>query len=296
MKLEPRYIKREVIRFLTFLIVFHLLGSLSLSHAKENIKPKKEDYNVLLIIIDTLRPDHLGCYGYPKDTSLTIDKIAKDSVLFENAFSNAGYTLPSTMSILTSLYPSSHGMKVIYKDKLSPRVQTMAEILQAYEYQTAWFSLLKEPHLDIDIGFGRGFQDKVELSLQFEGREKLLDWLKTNQEKKFFLAVDARQVHDHLWLQQSKALKGVSEQNAKEMYDEINGQEKFYYNKLREFVRSRIPPFDDPMLIADNPELFNGIYIAGKVEQIKALVGAQQWDAITGNFYGAWPYKKVKRR
>ena len=73
----------------------------------ENAKPPK---GIILISLDTLRADHLGTYGYHRNTSPYIDAFAKESVVFENAVVQSPWTLPSHMSIMTSLYPSSHGV------------------------------------------------------------------------------------------------------------------------------------------------------------------------------------------
>ncbi len=67
--------------------------------------------NVILISIDTLRPDHLGCYGYERPTSPTLDNIAADGIVFEDCSSTAPWTLPGHASMLTGLYPSTHGVK-----------------------------------------------------------------------------------------------------------------------------------------------------------------------------------------
>jgi arylsulfatase A-like enzyme len=64
--------------------------------------------SVLLVSIDSLRPDHLGCYGYLKNTSPNIDKLAKKGVVFTQAIAQGSWTLPSTASIVTSSYPSTH--------------------------------------------------------------------------------------------------------------------------------------------------------------------------------------------
>ena len=69
-----------------------------------------QGYNVILIGIDTLRADHLGIYGYERNTSPTIDQFAKESVVFGNCFSQAPLTSPSFMSMMTSLYPTYHGV------------------------------------------------------------------------------------------------------------------------------------------------------------------------------------------
>ena len=61
---------------------------------------------VILFLADTLRADHLGCYGYPKDTSPAIDALAADGVLFEQCQAQSSWTKPATASILTGLLPS----------------------------------------------------------------------------------------------------------------------------------------------------------------------------------------------
>ncbi len=242
----------------------------------------RRDCNVVLVIIDNLRSDHLGCYGYTHKISPAIDAIAGNSVLFENAFSQAPYTLPSVMSILTSVYPSSHGMFFVYKDKLSPRVQTMAEIFSAYGYRTAWFSQLKTPHLDIDIGFGRGFQDKVQLDVDFQGRRELLSWIEQNQKNKFFLAMDIRRVHDYFHFIQPPG----SEQEV----------EKEFYFKLLKLALDKNPPFSEPGVISHHQELFNGVYSIEKPDQIKQLLPADkrpQLENIRDGLFSAWVRKEA---
>jgi arylsulfatase A-like enzyme len=66
--------------------------------------------NILLILNDALRPDHLGCYGYHKDTSPTIDSIAGEGVLFENVISTASHTVPPIVSIITGQTTATHGI------------------------------------------------------------------------------------------------------------------------------------------------------------------------------------------
>ena len=249
--------------------------------------------NVILVIIDDLRPDHLGCYGYKKNVSPAIDALAADSVLFENAFSQAPYTLPSTMSIFTSVYPSSHGMFFVYKDKLSTRLQTIAEIFNAYQYRTAWFSLLKTPHLDVDIGFGRGFQDKVQLDVEFTGRQELIAWVEKNRKNRFFLAMDIRRVHDYFRFihpaGKSASSKTQRSNNAEDVDREV-------YFKIMELALAKKPPFSGSGVIPENRALFNGIYSPEKIDQIKQLLPEdkrQQVDNIRDGLFSAWVRKNA---
>ena len=64
--------------------------------------------NIVLIIMDATRRDHLSCYGYRRNTTPNIDIIAYESTLFQNAFSNAPWTVPSHASLFTGLFPSEH--------------------------------------------------------------------------------------------------------------------------------------------------------------------------------------------
>jgi len=82
--------------------------------------------NVILIILDALRPDHLSCYGYSGKTSPNIDALADRGVIFTNAFSAASYTMPAVASIFTSLYPYSHNICLAFKDELPDNILTLA--------------------------------------------------------------------------------------------------------------------------------------------------------------------------
>ena len=94
---------------------------------------RKRDYNVLLITIYSFRPGHLGCYGYKRDTSLNIDRIAKEGVLFTEAYSTASWTLPGLASLLSFLYPSVHGLER-RNDVISADIPTFPKLLKDYGY------------------------------------------------------------------------------------------------------------------------------------------------------------------
>jgi arylsulfatase A-like enzyme len=98
----------------------------------------RRPHPIILVDIDTLRADHLGCYGYQRPTSPNIDAFAREAVFFEWAFSQAPNTPPSQTSILTGLYPSTHGM-VYDHDRVPEEVVTLAEALAARGYATAGF-------------------------------------------------------------------------------------------------------------------------------------------------------------
>jgi arylsulfatase A-like enzyme len=98
-------------------------------------KGKKVKPNILLITIDTLRRDHLGVYGYPRNTSPFIDELARSGVRFKHAITPIPSTAPSHASILTSLHPLTHGVTT-NAAYLTPKVQTIAEVLKNNGYYT----------------------------------------------------------------------------------------------------------------------------------------------------------------
>ncbi len=99
-------------------------------------KPEGEYKNILLITIDTFRADRLSCYGAPRETTPAIDAVAKEGMLFENAFAQRNSTWPSLATIMTSLYPVQHGVRSNGL-KLGPDVLTLAEYLSQNGYVCA---------------------------------------------------------------------------------------------------------------------------------------------------------------
>ena len=107
--------------------------------------------NVILITIDTLRADHLSCYGYHRKTSPNIDNLAKNGILFKYAFSNGPWTPFSFPSILTSTYP----LQFSFDFHLSPERIMISEVLKKNGYFTAAFH--SNPYLSSFYGYNRGF-------------------------------------------------------------------------------------------------------------------------------------------
>jgi arylsulfatase A-like enzyme len=111
--------------------------------------------DLVLVVIDTLRADHLGAYGYGRPTSPHIDALAARGARFDSAWAAAPWTLPSIMSIQTSRYPSSHRVE---NDglKLAPDIPTLAATLRAAGYATAGF--VSHIYASRLFGFDRGFE------------------------------------------------------------------------------------------------------------------------------------------
>jgi arylsulfatase A-like enzyme len=117
--------------------------------------PAPDVPNVLLISIDTLRPDHLGCYGYARPTSPRLDQLASEGVLFENAISSTSWTLPAHAALFTSLADSVHGCYDT-DHKLPPNLVTLAERFAAGGYRTVGF--FSGPYLHPAFGLDQGFE------------------------------------------------------------------------------------------------------------------------------------------
>ena len=112
--------------------------------------------SVVLITIDTLRADHLGCYGYSRPTSPHIDRLARQGILFEKASTSLPRTTQSIASILSGRYPKSHGARGLFSSVSQTNVM-LAEILKDAGYATAAFvsNVFLQPGQGFEQGFDR---------------------------------------------------------------------------------------------------------------------------------------------
>ena len=116
--------------------------------------------SIIVVSIDTLRADHLGCYGYFRDTSPTIDALAEESVLFERAMAPMSMTLPAHTSLFTGTFPLEHGVLANIKHGgrvfvPAPGLRSFAEFARDRGYQTAAF--VSAPPLAASTGIAAGF-------------------------------------------------------------------------------------------------------------------------------------------
>jgi arylsulfatase A-like enzyme len=118
---------------------------------------------LVLVSVDTLRPDRLGAYGHPRGTSPNLDALARAGTLFENAFAQSHWTLPSHATMLTGQAPLVHGA-VHLDDVLSPALESLAERLRARGFRTAAFVGGNRYSF---IGAGRGFDRGFETYLHY---------------------------------------------------------------------------------------------------------------------------------
>jgi choline-sulfatase len=164
--------------------------------------------NLVVVTIDTLRPDHLHCYGYPKIETPTLDAIAQSGVLFENAVTPTPLTPPSHASIFTGLYPTKHHVRNTGGFILQPSSTTLAAILQQQGWDTAAF--VSSAVLKKLFGFSQGFavyddelprpgnrQEFLEDPERPAGAtvDRALNWLAAQNGKPYFLWVHVYDPH-----------------------------------------------------------------------------------------------------
>jgi arylsulfatase A-like enzyme len=159
---------------------------------------QNEGLNVILISIDTLRADHLGCYGYERETSPHIDALSADSVTFVNTYASSPWTLPSHVSLLTSLHGVHH--QVAYEnDSMDPSMMTLADILRANQFYCA--ALTGGGFVSAKYGFSKGFNSYSDEGgvLRQDSAEHLFHaanrWLEREKDKGFFLFLHTFQPH-----------------------------------------------------------------------------------------------------
>jgi len=168
------------------------------------LSPKK----IILISLDTLRADHLGCYGYYRNTSPIIDELARDNILFNYAFTTCSFTLPAHASLFTSKYSKNHSIGFNNGlGKLNPDKDiTLAEILQSHDYKTAAFvsALVMRKETNLNIGFQHYDDEMTESELNrkeelirdgFETTARTIHWINEHTSENFFVFVHYFDIH-----------------------------------------------------------------------------------------------------
>lgn len=184
-----------------------VIGALLLIGSCSPVGREKRD-NVVMIVIDTIRPDRLGCYGFPLPTSPNIDELASRGTVFTQAITSAPVTLPSVCSMLTSTYPVSHNVRYNGMFFLSPSSTTLAEILRERGYRTGAFigGFPLDSRFRVDQGFevydddfsgsakkgkrtwiGHEVGDFERLAEEVNAR--VFPWLEEVKDERFFLMV-----------------------------------------------------------------------------------------------------------
>jgi choline-sulfatase len=170
--------------------------------------PNLRKLNLVLVTIDTLRADRLGCYGYSKIETPNLDQLAKKGALFENAVTHTPLTAPSHASLFTGLYPTVHGVRDTGGFILSPSHLAIAEILRRQGWDTAAFvgSSVLNKHFGFDHGFAV-YDDEMpkpdprKAASEYAERragavvDRAIRWLTSQQHRPFFLWVHVFDPH-----------------------------------------------------------------------------------------------------
>ena len=164
--------------------------------------------NLVIVALDTLRPDHLGLYGYEKDTSPNLDVFARDCIVFENAQSTSPWTAPLLTSLMTSLYPQVHQVQAFPNPgRMSENVTTLAEVLDQNGFATAAFTeggyakgafgldqgfdvYPKNPGDDETHSSNRGHPSRIKGNV-----DRALEWLGEHHGEPFFLFFHTYEPH-----------------------------------------------------------------------------------------------------
>ncbi len=189
---QRRSIFKHIWWTLLAICIIMLAGLASCSQDSE-----KSAHNLILITLDTTRPDRLGCYGYAKAKTPNLDQLAQESILFENAVCPSPSTVPSHSSIMTGLYPPHHGVRVTGRHSLPSHMMTLADVLKKEGYRTG--AVISGYPLTKRFGLNKGFDfyedsfwgNSEEAKIVIERiAERSIDialkWLNENKDDRFF--------------------------------------------------------------------------------------------------------------
>jgi arylsulfatase A-like enzyme/Flp pilus assembly protein TadD len=169
-----------------------------LTATEKSVRPVRP--NIILITIDTVRADHVGCYGATGVSTPTLDGLARDGIVFERALAQVPLTFPSHASMMTGLYPFQNGAQDFTSPPLDSRFRTLAQALREHGYSTG--AVVSSFALDHSWGLARGFDfyddafspesyNKRELGLVERKAEEsvthALSWLQRTPKRPFFL-------------------------------------------------------------------------------------------------------------
>jgi arylsulfatase A-like enzyme len=217
-------------------------------------------YNIILVVVDALRPDHLGCYGYQRETSPEIDKIAEEGVKFDKVLSQSSWTKPAVASLLTSTYPEVHGVKKI-GDVLGYQDTSLPTMLRQNGYVTG--CIQTNPFLTAESGFHEGFDHYVEIYDKAPGVYKppvqkavktAFDWLDHFWKDPFFLYLHLLDTHNPYTPPEPFRGFGNEEQD---LFDGEIRSVDFHIGLLRDYIcQKRIQEKTVLVITADHGEEF----------------------------------------
>jgi len=156
---------------------------------------------VILVSFDTLRRDHLGCYGYEKKVSPTMDDLARGGVLFEDGVANCGWTLPQHATLVTGTYPITHGLVYLHRRVRFPRrLKTLGELFQGAGYTTLGFCNQNHYGGGWIYDFHRGMNSYTNIFHHNNMMEKavthITSYMEMLREKPFYMYIHTSDTHE----------------------------------------------------------------------------------------------------
>ena len=186
-----------IIGCVTAFLLTACLINVFLTKVKERRPP-----NIIILLVDALRKDHMSLYGYPLKTTPEIDRFAQDALVFQDTISQASWTLPSVGSLFSSLYPYLHNAGTEDEQgqlqALNNKIIVLAEIVKEKGYRTAAFTA--NFFIGKEFQMHRGFDvlnhrlDTCKLSAK-ELNQAALQWIDAEKNKPFFVYVHYMDVH-----------------------------------------------------------------------------------------------------
>ncbi|MFH0981563.1 MAG: sulfatase [Planctomycetota bacterium] len=177
-----------------------LLVGMGIGSCNRSAPPSSDQRpNILLIVVDTLRADKLGCHGSALGLTPHLDVVARESTRFERAFAHAPWTLPSFASMLTSTYPAQHGAGIRNGEytKLGPTARTLAECFREADYATG--AVVNVDFLTAPFGLDQGYAeddydaygqpDNTQMRKATVTTDVALRWLRKHRTRPFFMLV-----------------------------------------------------------------------------------------------------------
>jgi arylsulfatase len=155
---------------------------------------RRRPANLIVISIDTLRADRLSVYGYDRPTSPHLERFAEQAVVFDRFYHNGGATLPSHMTLMTSLRPGTHQVDPAGRGRLAAEHETFAERLSEAGYRTGAF--VDGGWMRGAFGFSRGFDFYDDAGGRLGGLlPRATSWLYQHRDERFFLFLHTYDVH-----------------------------------------------------------------------------------------------------
>jgi arylsulfatase A-like enzyme len=209
--------------------------------------PPPAPEHVLFVLVDTLRADHLGVFGYERPTSPNLDRLASQGVLCTQAISQCSYTSPSMVSLMTGRYIGRERLDI------PTRLATLAESFAAAGWATAGFA--SNPLITAENGFARGFE-RFEPIIEYSPNTAIEDWLAARGSQRTFTYVHITEPHDPYrapegqreWLEQGGLLPG----DRGAFYDRAESELGLEGGAdMRARIASEIGGYDDDVRYAD---------------------------------------------